>query len=45
MLGGEVTSADKRTLRERLRSLADELDSLLAAEYGVDIKKTAAFNA
>ena len=26
LLGGEVTSADKRALRERLRSLADELD-------------------
>ena len=35
MLGGEVTSADKRALRERLRSLADELDRYLASEYGI----------
>ena len=36
ILGGEVTSADKQALRDRLRSLADELDRHLAAEYGVD---------
>ena len=36
MLGGEVTSADKQALRDRLRSLSDELDRHLAAEYGVD---------
>ena len=36
MLGGEVTSADKQALRVRLGDLADELDSLLASEYGVD---------
>ena len=36
MLGGEVTSKDKQSLRDRLRSLSDELDRHLAAEYGVD---------
>ena len=36
MLGGEVTSADKQALRDRLRLLSDELDRHLAAEYGVD---------
>ena len=45
MLGGEVTSADKSALRDRLRSLADQLDRLLAAEYGVDLKKAAAYDA
>ena len=35
-LGGEVTAADKQALRDRLRSLADELDRHLAMEYGVD---------
>ena len=45
MLGGEVTSADKQTLRNRLRSLADELDSLLAAEHGVVPSKTSVYDA
>ena len=45
MLGGEVTAADKQALRDRLRSLADELDRLLATEYGVDPNKTAVYNA
>ena len=45
MLGGEVTPADKHALHDRLRSLGDELDWLLAAEYGVDPKKAAAFDA
>ena len=36
MLGGDVTSADKQTLRDRLRNLADELDRYLATEYGID---------
>ena len=45
ILGGEVTSADKQALRDRLRKLDDELDRLLAAEYGVNLKKAAAFNA
>ena len=44
ILGGEVTSADKQALRDRLRKLDDELDHLLAAEYGVNLKKAAAFN-
>ena len=45
MLGGEVTSADKQALGARLRSLADKLDRLLAAEYGVNPKKSAAYDA
>ena len=36
MLGEEVTLADKGELRQRLRSLANELDLLLASEYGMD---------
>ena len=36
MLGGEITSDDKQALQDRLRSLADELDRHLAAEYGID---------
>ena len=45
MLGGEVTSADKQDLRDRLRSLDDELDRHLAREYGVDFNKAAAYDA
>ena len=45
MLGGEVTSADKQALRDRLRSLDDELDRHLATEYGVDPKDTDAYDA
>ena len=45
MLGGEVTSADKQALRDRLRRLDDELDRLLVAEYGVNLKRAAAFDA
>ena len=45
MFGGEVTSVDKQALRDRLRSLADELDRHLATEYGVDPNKTAAYDA
>ena len=45
MLGGEVTSADKQALRDRLRNLAAELDRYLAAEYGVDPKKAAPYDA
>ena len=37
-LGEEVTSADKQTLRDRLRSLDNHLDRLLATAYGVDPK-------
>ena len=44
MLGGEVTSADKQALRGRLQILADKLDRLLAAEYGVDANSVAAFD-
>ena len=44
-LGGEVTQQDKKDLGDRLRSLADELDRLLAAEYGVDLKKAAVYDA
>ena len=45
MLGGEVTSADKQDLRDRLRNLSDELDRHLAVEYGVDPNKTFAYDA
>ncbi len=45
MLGGEVTSADKQALHDRLRSLDEELDRHLATEYGVDPNKTAAYDA
>ncbi len=45
MLGGEVTSADKQALRNRLRSLDDELDRHLAREYGIDPNKPATYGA
>ena len=45
MLGGEVTSADKQTLRDRLRNLADELDRHLATEHGLDPKRPAIYEA
>ena len=45
LLGGEVTFANKQALRERLHSLDDELDRYLATEYGVDLKKAAAYDA
>lgn len=35
---GEVTPDDKKVLRERLKSLENELNIYLAKEYGVDIK-------
>ncbi len=41
-LGGEVTPADKRALRQRLESLEAELNRHLAIEYGVDAPKPAA---
>ncbi len=44
-LGGEVTAEHKKDLRDRLQSLGNELDRLLAAEYGVDPKKTATYDA
>jgi len=34
-LGGTVTTADKATLRNRLSDLGAELDTYLAAEYGI----------
>ena len=43
MLGGGVTSTDKSALRDRIRAMADQLDRLLAAEYGVDPDKAAAY--
>ena len=45
LFGGEVTAADKTDLRERLRSLADELDRYLATEYGIDPKDPSAYDA
>ena len=45
MLGGEVTSADKQTLRDRLRNLADELDRHLATEHGIDTKRASTYAA
>ncbi len=38
-LGGEVAAEDKQVLRDRLKSLEDELNQYLANEYGVDTKK------
>ena len=43
--GGEVTAADKQALRDRLRQLDDELNRLLAAQYGIDPHQTAAYHA
>ena len=43
-LGGEVTAADKPALRNRLRSLDDELDRYLATEYHVDPSNPADHN-
>ena len=45
MLGGEITPEHKAELRGRLQRLDDELDRLLATEYGVDPNKTAAYDA
>ena len=42
-LGGVVTSTDKTELRLRLDRLRDELDRLLASEYGVDTNTDSAF--
>ena len=44
-LGGEVTANDKAELRRRLESLSDELDRHLAAEYGVNLRRPAAYDA
>ena len=35
-LGGDVTSADKQALRDKLKVLEDELNRYLAEEYGID---------
>jgi hypothetical protein len=43
--GGKVTAEDKRGLRERLSSLAGELDRYLAGEYGIDPVRKKAFAA
>ena len=44
MLGGEVTSGDKEALRQRLHSLADEMDRLMAIDYGVDLTTDADYD-
>ena len=44
MLGGEITPQHKSELRGRLRALADELDRLLATEYGIDYAKPGKHN-
>lgn len=38
-LGGEITAKDKQDLRDRLKTLEDELNRYLASEYGADAKK------
>ena len=43
--GGEVTANDKLELRQNLESLSDELDRYLAIEYGVNLRRSAAFDA
>ena len=43
--GGEVTAEHKNDLRDRLRSLDNELDRLLATEYGIDPADTLAYEA
>lgn len=42
-LGGEVSSADKWELRNRLKILEGELNRYLAGEYKVDLKKKDAY--
>ena len=44
MYDERVTAANKANLRDRLRTLADDLDRYLATEYGVDPGKSAAYN-
>lgn len=39
-LGGEVRPEDKQALRDKLRVLEDELNRLLAGQYGIDPTKT-----
>jgi len=45
MLNGEVSAADKQALRGRLLALDDQLDRLLASEYGVESSDPAAYDA
>ena len=45
LLGGEITSQHKADLRQRLESLANELNRYLAAEYGVDLGDSDAYDA
>lgn len=42
-VGAEVTPADKQELRNRLKTLEDELNRYLAGEYGVVVTKHAAY--
>ena len=42
--GGEVTPGNKAALRERLDSLRRELDQHLAADYGVNVKNSRAYD-
>jgi hypothetical protein len=43
--GGEVRPEDKQALRARLNALADELNRLLAVQYGIDPTRPAQFEA
>jgi hypothetical protein len=43
--GGKVTARDKRALRDKLRSLSEELDRYLARDYGIDPDKPKTFKA
>ena len=43
-LGGEVTPEDKAALRSRLKTLREELDRYLAAEYGVSVKDSKSYD-
>ena len=45
LLGGEVTTADKQALRDRLRNLDEELNRHLATEYRIDLRKPDAYDA
>ena len=44
MLGGEVTAAAKTDLKRRQESLSHELNRYLAAEYGVNVKDSKAYD-
>ena len=45
LYGGEIAPAHKQELRDRLRSLAAELDRLLAGQYGVNAGTATAYEA